>query len=510
VARGGDPETAAADGPSRVARNIGAMAGGQVVTWSMSLLWTLVVPRALGPAGMGIVVTAWSVTGVLGVVLGLGTRNYLVREMVVRREDASRLLGTALVLRVALAPLFVLAALAYLRFADVGGDARVVLWLAVAATILTQVAEPLQAAFQALERMEYLAYSDVISKSAQGLLGVVLAVAGFGAVAITGCWAAMAAVVVVLDVVWLRGRVPVVLRTNADRLARMVRQSAAYWAFGFFFTIYLWIDALMLSLLTRPEVVGWYGVPMKLFQTFMFLPVVISTAWLPRLVRAFVDGGAGRLRRTARAPVELTVVLSLPIAAAIAIAAAPVVDLLYGPSYHASVPVLVVLAFCIPPMYLNIMLNQVLVAAKRQIAWTWVMGGATVLNPALNAVLIEVTQRRYGNGAIGAAISLLLTELAIVTAGMVMAGRGVVDRRVARRIALTGVASGAACAAAVAAQPMGTVASRAFAAATFAALAFALRLMTRAEVEAVRAAARRVLAGRPALRRRAAAAAAPE
>ena len=217
----GDSGTPAGDGDgaSRVARNIGAMAGGQVVTWSMSLLWTLVVPRALGPAGMGIVVTAWSVTGVLGVVLGLGTRNYLVREMVVRREDSSRLLGTAIVLRVALAPLFALAALAYLRFANVGGDARIVLWLAVAATILTQVAEPLQAAFQALERMEYLAYSDVISKSAQGLLGVVLAVAGFGAVAITGCWAAMAAVVVVLDVVWLRGRVPVVLRTNAARLA---------------------------------------------------------------------------------------------------------------------------------------------------------------------------------------------------------------------------------------------------------------------------------------------------
>ena len=76
----------------------------------------------------------------------------------------------------------------------------------------------------------------------------------------------------------------------------MVRQSLAYWAFGVFFTIYLWIDALMLSLMTNPEVVGWYGVPMKLFQTFMFLPVVISTAWLPRLVRAFLDGGSGRSR----------------------------------------------------------------------------------------------------------------------------------------------------------------------------------------------------------------------
>src|SRR6478609_1766257 len=84
---------------SRVGRNVAAMASGQLVTWSMSLLWTLVVPRALGPAGMGIIVAAWSITGVLGILLGLGTRNYLVREMVVREAEAPRLLGTAIVLR---------------------------------------------------------------------------------------------------------------------------------------------------------------------------------------------------------------------------------------------------------------------------------------------------------------------------------------------------------------------------------------------------------------------------
>ena len=46
------------------------------------------------------------------------------------------------------------------------------LYLAAAATILTLLAEPMQAGFQAIERMEYLAYSDVINKSSQGLLGV--------------------------------------------------------------------------------------------------------------------------------------------------------------------------------------------------------------------------------------------------------------------------------------------------------------------------------------------------
>ena len=71
----------------RVARNFGVLFGGQAITWTMTLLWTLIVPRALGPVGLGILVSAQSVAGVLGIVLGMGTRNYLVRETVI---DPSR------------------------------------------------------------------------------------------------------------------------------------------------------------------------------------------------------------------------------------------------------------------------------------------------------------------------------------------------------------------------------------------------------------------------------------
>ena len=61
-------------------RNVTVLASAQLITWTMTLLWTLVVPRALGPSGLGTIMAAWSITGILGVVLGLGTRNYLVRE----------------------------------------------------------------------------------------------------------------------------------------------------------------------------------------------------------------------------------------------------------------------------------------------------------------------------------------------------------------------------------------------------------------------------------------------
>ena len=45
---------------------------------------------------------------------------------------------------------------------------------------------------------------------------------------------------------------------------------------------------------------------------------------------------------------------------------------------------MVVLGLCIPPMYLNIMLSQVLVAINRQSRWTWVMAATTVVNPLFN------------------------------------------------------------------------------------------------------------------------------
>jgi O-antigen/teichoic acid export membrane protein len=442
----------------------------------MTLAWTLVVPRVLGPAGMGLLVAALAATGVLGVVLGLGTRNYLVREMVVDWTDARSLIGTAIAMRLLLTPLFAGAVVVYVHLTHASHDGSLALYLVGAASIFTLLAEPMQAGFQALERMQYLAYSDVINKSAQGLLGIVLVLVGFRVVGIAAGSMAVAALVVTLNALWLRRHVEIAVKTTVHQLASMVKHSIAYGAFGVFFMVYLWIDSVMLSLMTRPEVVGWYGVPTKLFQSLMFLPVVVSTAWLPRLVSAF-QHGPERLRATARTPLELVLVLSLPICATTAILARPAIQLLYGSPYANASPVMVVLGLCIPPMYLNIMLNQVLIAAKRQRSWTWVMAGATVINPLFNLALIPLTESRYHNGAIGASVSLLLTELVIVSVGFVMVGRDVVDRALVRRVLLAIAASSAMWGVAFALRSLGTVPSALLGGAAFVLLAIGLGIV---------------------------------
>lgn len=471
-------------GATRAGRNVSVLAASQLVTWTMTLLWTLVVPRKLGPSGLGVVLAALSITGIFGMALGLGTRPYLVRLSVVNPAASAERIGTTLVLRALLSPIVFVGAIAYGYVVNWDGTARTVLLLAAAATVLIQVAEPLQAAFQASERMEFLAYSDVISKSGQGLAGIAVVLLGAGTIGVTACMAVMAATVLVLDLYWLRGRIRIDLRANFHRMAVVVRESLPYWAFGVFFQVYLWIDFVMLSLMTRSEVVGWYGVPTRLFQTLMFLPVVVSTAWLPGFVRGFE---AGDLRTSARKPIELVLLLSLPIAALTAVSASPVIHVLYGSDYDQAVPVMALLGLSIPPMYMNIMLSQVLVAMDRQSTWTKVMLVTTIVNPLFNLALIPATEHWFDNGAIGAAIALFLTEIVVVSIGVALVGRRVFDGETARRTALaTGAALVAWAVGYLTERTVNGAAAIAAAVAVFALLAWTLRLFDAEEITLIR------------------------
>jgi O-antigen/teichoic acid export membrane protein len=269
-------------------------------------------------------------------------------------------------------------------------------------------------------------------------------------------------------------------------MVRMTRRSLSYWAFGLFGMIYFWIDTIMLSLMAPERVVGWYGATTSLFQTLMFVPMLVQTVWLPRLVGAFVTSRA-QLARASRAPVELVVVAAAPIAMTTALLASPVIHLVYGVGFAHAVPVMIALSVCIPPIYLNVILGATLVAANRQRVWAGAMAGAAVVNPILNLVLIPLTEHRYHNGAIGAAISLVATEVVIGVA-FALAARDVFDRRLVRRCGSVCLATAGMGVVGDVARPLGTGLSLAAGYATLATLAVLLGLLGRRELELLRSA----------------------
>jgi O-antigen/teichoic acid export membrane protein len=87
-----------------------------------------------------------------------------------------------------------------------------------------------------------------------------------------------------------------------------------------------------------------------------------------------------------------------------------------------------ILAFHIPIVAMDMVLAAGLQAKDRQKAWLIVGGIAAVFNPLVNLVAIPLTSHRFGDGAIGAAIVTVGTELVMMIGAIYLRPAGVLDR----------------------------------------------------------------------------------
>jgi O-antigen/teichoic acid export membrane protein len=468
---------------SRIGANISALLGGQLATWSMTLVWTLVVPRILGPSGIGLIVLAWTASSLLAIIGGLASKTLLVREIAANPEKGPKLLGAALILRAACVLPCVLFTVAYIRLGHFTAEQILVLYLAMGISVFTILLEPLQAAFQAIERMQYLAYGEVLNKAVITGLGIVLVLLGLSAVSLVGVMLVAGVVVLALSAFWMRRYFAIDWAVSLAAIRSMLGASLSYWAFSFFFTFYLWIDSAMLALLTTPAVVGWYGAPTKLFGSLLFAPMIISTAWLPRLAAAH-SKSPSHLKAIAGTPIELILTIMLPLSVGAAMVAGPAIQLVYGEAFDGAIPVFTLLALTLLPMSINMVAYQILVASGRQAIWTAALAGACFVNPALNFVLIRYTQARLGNGAVGAAISLLLTELLVAALAIGLVAP-FLEWRAFRRLAQASLATLGMAAVVRLTIGYGLAVGVLAGAASFALLAVALRVVSAGELRAL-------------------------
>jgi len=422
-----------------VMQNIGYLVGGQLTTWMLAALWTIVVPRQIGPIGMGQLVTVWSVTGILSIIVGLGTQVLVVTDIARNPVSAGRIASAAIMARLLLYIPGVGLMAIYLHYSRFD---QYEMWLLIIGTLsmpLNLVSEVLASALQGLERMQYIAYASVVFRAASTAGGIVLVLLGFRVLGLVILGSTAAALALATNFYWARHHFDLVWSVDLKEIKRVIVSSLPFWATTIINTVYLWIDSVMLAFLASPAEVGWYGVPTKFFASFLFIPVIVSTATLARLTATFAEGHDS-FKRTLTPILESILVISLPLAAGTAELAGPVINLLFGPAYVASAPVLTILALAVPATYLNIVVNQSLVASNRQMVWTKVMAVSVVINVLLNLVAIPAFRDGWHNGALGAAWSLLGTELMMALVGLYLV-RDSLDSATLGRVARAAVAS---------------------------------------------------------------------
>ncbi len=487
------PATAGRSSRAVLARSISVLVGGQLVTWTATLAWTLVVPRRLGPAEVGIYTLGQASAGIVLVAVGLGMRPLLVREIAADRTRGPHLIGTAIVLRALLALPAMAIVILLARFGPFSGDEALAIVLGGSMCLFFVVSEPIISALQAIEKMRYLAYAATLSSIVNSVGSIAFVTLGVRADGLLLANLIMTAVVALLCLVWVREHFRIDWRVTLNGLRSLLVESLPYWSGAAFFTLYLWIDSVMLGIMTPSTVLGWYGLPTRLFGTLMVVPVILTTAWLPQLTHAF-QHGTGSLYRAARQPMELVLILSMPVCVGTVLISEPLVRALYGPGFAGSIPVLAILALCVPPMYLNIMANQVMIARKRQMTWTKVMVAASIINPALNLVLIPHFQRSNGNGAIGASVSMVITEVILAGVGAVLVRRAFSSSSILR-VLKAGAATAGMAIAVIMALRVGLVAGVVAGTVTFPLLALLLGVLSEEELGQLLTAVSRIRRG---------------
>ena len=103
------------------------------------------------------------------------------------------------------------------------------------------------------------------------------------------------------------------------------------------------------------------------------------------------------------------------------------IEFFYGPQFEESALILRILAVHVPLAAMDTVLATALIAADRLKKYVVVAGVAAVVNPFAFWIAIRLTEVHYDNGAIGAAIVTVATEVFITVCAFALRPPGVLD-----------------------------------------------------------------------------------
>lgn len=410
-----------------IAKNASILMASQLVTWALTLALTIFLPRYLGAVNAGKLTIANSIWAIVAIVATFGMDTLLTKEIARDPAKAPRLFGTSIGLRVLLFVFGAVGVSAYLRAANYPIETVYVVIIGAFASLAWVLIGACQAVLQGLERMTPMAIATIVGKAVNTLVCITLLLMGYGVfvVATIAVVAALINLAIQLNALRRLGQLHFVFDFGAMR--EMLRAGVPYLMSGMFLIAYGQVDVIIISLLANEKTVGWYGAASQLFGTSFFIPTVFITAVFPALSRMYTSG-ADALPRLMRKSFDLLLIVAVPIGLGLVVIADPLVVLLFGNEFAPSGTLLALLGLVLIATYQNILIGQFLISTDRQNQWTIVMAVATLATIPLDYIFVPWCQTNFQNGAIGGALSFMLTEIGMLFAGLYYLPRGSLDR----------------------------------------------------------------------------------
>jgi len=422
-----------------VLRGALALLSTQPLTWAVSLLCVVLLPRYLGAHGLGEYTVAITIANLTAIVTAFGLPSLLVRQIAQSPRAPRAYIGAGVVFVAAASTLAAVVLSLLLPRAGLPVRSNL-LAIVLAGMVFANIQAIVLAALLGQERHGLYAWLNAGTVAISATAGLSILAAGGGIVMFAAAGVATSAVALVVG--WKLSNLRLTRMAFSPTLWQsVVRAGIPFLGWNLAVNVYGQIDQILLAFLSRAAEVGWYAAAYRIIAIPVFIPTLIATPLLPALSRR--TGDSELFARMLRGSFLAAMVLTVPIAAMIIALAPSIPGILHWPGeFDHSVPLMMVLALHEPFVAADMVLATGLAALRRERQWLFVGLVACVANPTLNIVFIPLMERHFQDGAFAAAVITVGTELLMFVGALRLMPSGILSRGVAMaasRVVLAGI-----------------------------------------------------------------------
>ncbi|OGQ86737.1 MAG: hypothetical protein A2289_15720 [Deltaproteobacteria bacterium RIFOXYA12_FULL_58_15] len=414
------------------------------VTLTVAFVVRFWMPRFLGPEAFGMLHFAEQFAAAFFVLGTLGAETYIRKEVATRPEHATEFFGSLVLIRLGLSVLIMLGMAAILQTMGKEPLEWRLVYIFAAGQVLFVTNTSLASMLQANGTVGVLATTSAASKILWGGAIVGGLMLGYGLEVVAFTFLATEAIKVPV-LYWSAHRsLNLRLRLNTGATFAILTASLPYFINYVSHHLYQKVDVSMISGLTSDVEVGWYGAAVNVtFAIYLLLPVLDAVV-LPMGSRIAKESTEA-LHETMRGAVRIIMIVTMPMAALLALNAEDVVSLLYTTAYRPTVMSLQIMSTLVPVTYICVMSSSHLIQLGRIWTVTKISLFGLAVNPALNALLIPLFWKWLGDGGAGiaAASTTVFTEILVAILFFISLGRLGFDRQIGVLLLRLALACGA-------------------------------------------------------------------
>jgi len=380
---------------------------GEIIGRIFKLAVVIYATRELGVEGWGIFSYALAFISFFYILGDFGVNTFITREISKSEENKRKYLGTSFIIKMGLLLiLFIFSLLIgpYIGKIKLGLELLTVLSLLYFADSLREFGLSIN---RALGKMEREAFSKVLLNSIITILGIILVTYKATPLSLAIAYS-VGSITATVFVMWS-------IKKEFNKINWSISKESLKVIYNFswpiiiisLFSFIFNIDSIMLGQLRSATDVGLYSAAQRIVQFTAIIPAYVAMSIFPLLSKNESDN----IRMSNIIEKIMTIIFSIGIPLAIGglLLSSKLMLFIFGPEYSAGGITLGILMISILASFPNIILTNVIFSKNLQRTFIAATSFGVVVNIILNLLLIP----RYG--AIGAAVSVTVTQLVIMT-----------------------------------------------------------------------------------------------